>query len=118
MGVELGKVLAKNILAQLDKSEDVKGHDSSVSWIFLVFNSRYHLPSSLFAPILIRIDRPRVLFITIRSIGKSDHSALGKEQTNVPPLSRNVACVRVTCIVGYIVMVRIFLVMENRDRTG
>jgi hypothetical protein len=30
MGVELGKVLAKNILAQLEKPEDVKGHDSSV----------------------------------------------------------------------------------------
>ncbi len=30
MGVELGKVLAKNILAQLDKPQDVKGHDSSV----------------------------------------------------------------------------------------
>lgn len=32
MGVELGKVLAKNILAQLEKPEDVKGHDSSVSF--------------------------------------------------------------------------------------
>lgn len=31
MGVELGKVLAKNILAQLEKPEDVKNHDSSVS---------------------------------------------------------------------------------------
>lgn len=31
MGVELGKVLAKKILAQLDKPADVKGHDSSVS---------------------------------------------------------------------------------------
>jgi glucose-6-phosphate isomerase len=31
MGVELGKVLAKNILAQLDKPEDVRGHDCSVS---------------------------------------------------------------------------------------
>ena len=31
MGVELGKVLAKNILAQLEKPDDVKGHDSSVS---------------------------------------------------------------------------------------
>jgi glucose-6-phosphate isomerase len=31
MGVELGKVLAKAILAQLNKPEDVKGHDSSVS---------------------------------------------------------------------------------------
>jgi len=31
MGVELGKVLAKAILAQLDKPEDVTGHDSSVS---------------------------------------------------------------------------------------
>ncbi|KAF8872322.1 hypothetical protein CPB84DRAFT_704230 [Gymnopilus junonius] len=30
MGVELGKVLAKNILAQLEKPEDVQGHDSSV----------------------------------------------------------------------------------------
>ena len=30
MGVELGKVLAKKILAQLDRPEDVKGHDSSV----------------------------------------------------------------------------------------
>lgn len=30
MGVELGKVLAKNILAQLGRPEDVKGHDSSV----------------------------------------------------------------------------------------
>jgi len=31
MGVELGKVLAKKILAQLDKPENVKGHDGSVS---------------------------------------------------------------------------------------
>lgn len=30
MGVELGKVLAKNILKQLDKPADVTGHDSSV----------------------------------------------------------------------------------------
>lgn len=30
MGVELGKVLAKNILSQLGNPEDVKGHDSSV----------------------------------------------------------------------------------------
>jgi glucose-6-phosphate isomerase len=30
MGVELGKVLAKAILAQLETPEDVKGHDSSV----------------------------------------------------------------------------------------
>jgi len=35
MGVELGKVLAKNILAQLGKPEDVKGHDSSVRSFFL-----------------------------------------------------------------------------------
>ncbi|KZV76610.1 Glc-6-P isomerase [Peniophora sp. CONT] len=31
MGVELGKVLAKAILAQLEKPEDVKGHDSSTT---------------------------------------------------------------------------------------
>jgi len=40
MGVELGKVLAKNILAQLDKPEDVTGHDSSVSSRFLLPNLR------------------------------------------------------------------------------
>lgn len=34
MGVELGKVLAKNILAQLEKPEDVKDHDSSVSCVY------------------------------------------------------------------------------------
>jgi len=31
MGVELGKVLAKNILAQLNEPGDVKGHDSSTT---------------------------------------------------------------------------------------
>jgi len=31
MGVELGKVLAKNILAQLNTPQDVKGHDSSTT---------------------------------------------------------------------------------------
>jgi len=30
MGVELGKVLAKNILSQLNQPSDVTGHDSSV----------------------------------------------------------------------------------------
>ena len=35
MGVELGKVLAKNILAQLNTPADVKGHDSSVRFSFL-----------------------------------------------------------------------------------
>lgn len=38
MGVELGKVLAKNILAQLEKPEDVKGHDSSVRVPSPIFN--------------------------------------------------------------------------------
>lgn len=33
MGVELGKVLAKNILSQLGSESDVKGHDSSVSGV-------------------------------------------------------------------------------------
>ena len=35
MGVELGKILAKKILAQLDKPEDVGGHDSSVRALVL-----------------------------------------------------------------------------------
>jgi hypothetical protein len=38
MGVELGKVLAKKILAQLGSPSDVKNHDSSVS-IFGAHNS-------------------------------------------------------------------------------
>lgn len=35
MGVELGKVLAKRILAQLNSPSDVKGHDSSVRRDFI-----------------------------------------------------------------------------------
>jgi glucose-6-phosphate isomerase len=31
MGVELGKVLAKNILSQLNNPSDVTGHDSSTT---------------------------------------------------------------------------------------
>jgi len=34
MGVELGKVLAKNILSQLSQPSDVIGHDSSVRLSF------------------------------------------------------------------------------------
>jgi hypothetical protein len=41
MGVELGKVLAKNILAQLNEPADVKGHDSSVSNLNLQIESGY-----------------------------------------------------------------------------
>ncbi|KZT20856.1 glucose-6-phosphate isomerase [Neolentinus lepideus HHB14362 ss-1] len=37
MGVELGKVLAKNILAQLNKPEDVKGHDSSTTGLIYYY---------------------------------------------------------------------------------
>lgn len=40
MGVELGKVLAKNILAQLDKPEDVKGHDSSTAGLIHYYQKR------------------------------------------------------------------------------
>ena len=39
MGVELGKVLAKNILAQLNRPEDVKGHDNSVRLVFVFHKS-------------------------------------------------------------------------------
>ena len=39
MGVELGKVLAKTILSQLGKPEDVKGHDSSTCVASLNFSS-------------------------------------------------------------------------------
>ncbi|KZS97113.1 glucose-6-phosphate isomerase [Sistotremastrum niveocremeum HHB9708] len=39
MGVELGKVLAKNILAQLNKPEDVTGHDSSTTGLIHQYQS-------------------------------------------------------------------------------
>jgi glucose-6-phosphate isomerase len=42
MGVELGKVLAKNILAQLNGPADVKGHDSSVSDLHLLDRTRFY----------------------------------------------------------------------------
>jgi hypothetical protein len=49
MGVELGKVLAKNILAQLGKPEDVTGHDSSAfsSRVFVLTDRNdFRLPVS------------------------------------------------------------------------
>ena len=68
MGVELGKVLAKAILAQLNKPEDVTGHDSSVS----ISAFRLH-------PLLVtdpsRNRRP-VSFTTIRSTGRSRHKRM------------------------------------------
>ncbi|KAH9453521.1 hypothetical protein MJO29_012946 [Puccinia striiformis f. sp. tritici] len=39
MGVELGKVLAKNILAQLGDPSDVKGHDSSTEGLIKFYQS-------------------------------------------------------------------------------
>ena len=62
MGVELGKVLAKAILAQLNKPEDVVGHDSSVRIV-----PRLHLlPDTE-----ISHDRRLVSFTTTRNIGRS-----------------------------------------------
>lgn len=58
MGVELGKVLAKAILAQLDKPDDVKGHDSSVC--------TFHSDASEVL-ILIMLRRLLALSITTRS---------------------------------------------------
>lgn len=40
MGVELGKVLAKNILAQLDTPEKVVGHDSSTTGLIHHYQQR------------------------------------------------------------------------------
>jgi glucose-6-phosphate isomerase len=47
MGVELGKVLAKAILAQLDKPEDVTGHDSSVR--ILIFRLHMFRDTEMFS---------------------------------------------------------------------
>jgi hypothetical protein len=44
MGVELGKVLAKAILAQLGTPDDVKGHDSSVRPIISCLLSDCDIP--------------------------------------------------------------------------
>lgn len=46
MGVELGKVLAKNILAQLEKPQNVTGHDSSVS-IAVIFRCKLYFISAI-----------------------------------------------------------------------
>ena len=62
MGVELGKVLAKNILAQLDKPEDVSGHDSSVCT----------LQNAWQLVLICLFDRQRASSTTIRSTGRSD----------------------------------------------
>lgn len=40
MGVELGKILAKNILAQLGDASKVEGHDSSTTGIIKHYISR------------------------------------------------------------------------------
>ena len=76
MGVELGKVLAKNILKQLDKPEDVAGHDSSVS-----------CASSTSTPLSIRVrgyyrrclhripSRPRASSTIIRNGARSEWQA-------------------------------------------
>lgn len=62
MGVELGKVLAKNILAQLDKPEDVSGHDSSVCT----------LQNAWQLVLICLFNRQRASSTTIRSTGRSD----------------------------------------------
>ena len=63
MGVELGKVLAKAILAQLGAPGDVTGHDSSVR--ISVFHLDPFLDAKTFR------DRRPVLSITTRRTGRS-----------------------------------------------
>ena len=74
MGVELGKVLAKNILAQLEKPSDVTGHDSSVSYliVFLLIDV-YHFS----------IYRLLGLFITINDTEKSNKTDLNSSQVGL-----------------------------------
>jgi hypothetical protein len=67
MGVELGKVLAKAILAQLERPEDVKGHDTSVRSV--TFIVRVFLGA---VTDVSYFNRRRDLFTTIRSIGRSN----------------------------------------------
>ena len=43
MGVELGKVLAKNILAQLPSKDKVEGHDSSTTGLIHYYQSHRKL---------------------------------------------------------------------------
>ena len=68
MGVELGKVLAKNILKQLDKPEDVTGHDSSVRALHRSMRVADADRSSAVSP----LSRPPASSTTIRSGAKSD----------------------------------------------
>ena len=68
MGVELGKVLAKAILSQLGKPEDVTGHDSSVRIFVFYF---YVFPNTK-----VSCDRRPVSFTTIKSTGKSKPASM------------------------------------------
>jgi len=68
MGVELGKVLAKAILAQLGKPEDVTGHDSSVR--VSVFRLRPFLDAD------IPRNRRPASFTTTRNTGRSRYKLI------------------------------------------
>lgn len=68
MGVELGKVLAKNILSQLEKPDDVIGHDSSVC---LSSNSRVWRPECSWVTCHLRLP---VSSTTIRNLGRSERN--------------------------------------------
>lgn len=72
MGVELGKILAKNILAQLNKPEDVTGHDSSVRPLL---TSCHNIVSDVTDDC---VYRPLASFTTTRSIGRSESQLLGR----------------------------------------
>lgn len=73
MGVELGKVLAKNILAQLGKPSDVTGHDSSVS---IMRNDDQGVAHSVHY-------RPLALFTTTRNTGKNERVRISGFSTHI-----------------------------------
>lgn len=107
MGVELGKVLAKNILAQLDKPEDVAGHDSSVSPpIILTFNE----------PLLLTCRRSLPL---LNTIDNWSHSLLPRKNPNIknwilrlPPGSR------IHCILRLLLPCRVRATSEGTGELG
>ena len=73
MGVELGKVLAKNILKQLDKPEDVTGHDSSVRAVRLDGLRPPHCVSQMLTDCACPDHRPHPLLSEVAQ-GVSQHA--------------------------------------------
>ena len=80
MGVELGKVLAKNILKQLDKPENVTGHDSSVRAVRLDGLRPPHCVSQMLTDCACPDHRPHPLLSEVAQGVRPDSGAIDSYQ--------------------------------------